>query len=288
MKSMTGYGTAEGKVGRGLLFIEVKTVNHRFCDINVKMPPKMGVLESHIKKTMENKYLRGKFDVFVKEIKPLFGDLELTVDLDLAKKYQHGLKKLIRILNLKCSDEFLHYVSLDHFVTLREKEGSYERLWKDIGNILNRACDHVDRMRNQEGRYLQMDQQKRVAFIKKLVQKIKKYSLNSIEKNKARVRKRVEEFGPIDEQRLATEVAFIGSRQDIAEEVTRLQSHIEQYNKLVLGKGAVGRKLDFLLQEINREVNTIGSKASDVSISQLVVECKTELERLREQVQNVE
>lgn len=288
MKSMTGYGTAEGKVGRGLLFIEVKTVNHRFCDINVKMPPKMGVLESHIKKYIESKYLRGKFDVFVKEIKPLFGDLELTIDLDLAKKYKNGLKKLIRTLDLKCSDEFLHYVSLDHFVALREREGSYERFWKDIGIILKRACEHVDRMRNQEGRYLQTDQQKRINLIKKLVSRIRKFSFDSIERNKARVRKRMEEFGPIDEQRLATEVAFIGSRQDIAEEVTRLESHIEQYNKLMLSKGAVGRKLDFLLQEINREVNTIGSKAADVGISQLVVECKTELERLREQVQNVE
>jgi uncharacterized protein (TIGR00255 family) len=288
MKSMTGYGTAEGEVGRGRLFIEVKAVNHRFCDINIKIPPKMGVLESYIKKFIENRYIRGKFDVFVKEIKPLFGEMELTVDIDLAKKYQHGLRKLIHTLNLKCSDEFLHYVSLDHFVALKEKEGSYEKLWKEAGNILALACEHVDRMRNREGRYLQIDQQKRIAFIKRLVSKIKKFSFDSIERNKARVRRRMEEFGPIDEQRLATEVAFIGSRQDIAEEVTRLESHIEQYNKLVLSRGSVGRKLDFLLQEINREVNTIGSKAADVRISQLVVECKTELERLREQVQNVE
>ncbi len=285
---MTGYGTAEGKVGKGFLFVEVKAVNHRFCDVNIKIPPKMGVLESFIKKFIENRYSRGKFDIFIKEIRPLFGDVELCVDMDLAKKYQSGLKKLIRTLRLKCSDEFLHYVSLDHFVIIKEKEGHYERFWKDIEQILSNACEHVDKMRSLEGRYIQMDQQKRIAYIKELISKIRKYSFDSIERNKAQVRKRMEEFGPIDEQRLATEVAFIGSRQDIAEEVTRLESHIVQYGKLLLSRSAVGRKLDFLLQEINREINTIGSKAADAKISQLVVECKTELERLREQVQNVE
>lgn len=288
MKSMTGFGTAEGKVGKGHLFLEIKAVNHRFLDVNVKQPPKMGILESRIKKYLENRYIRGKFDVFVKEIKPLFGDVELTLDLDLAIKYQRNLRYLIKRLRLKCSDEFLHYVSLDHFVMLREKEGNYDRFWNQIAALLSRACMHVDKMRAKEGRYTQKDQQKRINFIKKLVTNIKKASTKSMEKSRARVRKRVEEFGPIDEQRLATEVAYIGSRQDIAEEVTRLESHIEQYNKIIISKGAVGRKLDFLLQEINREVNTIGSKAADVEISRLVVECKSELERLREQVQNIE
>lgn len=288
MKSMTGFGTAEGKIGKGYLFLEIKTVNHRFLDVNVKQPPKMGILESRITKYLQNRYIRGKFDVFVKEIKPLFGDLELSIDLDLARKYQNSLRSLIKKLKLSCSDEFLHYVSLDHFVTLKEKEGNYDRFWNKISSLLSRACVHVDKMRTKEGRYTQKDQQNRVKRIKKLVMTIKKASGRSMEKSKARVRKRVKEFGPIDEQRLATEVAYIGSRQDIAEEVTRLGSHIEQYNKIIMSKGAVGRKLDFLLQEINREVNTIGSKAADVDISRLVVESKSELERLREQVQNVE
>lgn len=288
MKSMTGYGTAEGKVGKGLLFVEVKSVNHRFCEINVKQPPKMGVLESYIKKYLQNRYIRGKIDVFIKEKTPLFGDVALTVDSELAKKYQNCLKKLKRELKLTTTDEFLHYVGLDHFVTLKEKEGDYSRLWKEIEVLLNKACSNVEEMRHREGKYIQVDQQKRIRLIKKMVIQIEKYSARALDKHRNRVRKIISKSGQVDEQRLETEVAYLGGRQDIAEELTRLESHINQYASLVKEKGSVGRKLDFLLQEVNREINTIGSKAADADISTLVVNCKSELERLREQVQNIE
>jgi len=288
MKSMTGYGTAEGKVGKGRLFIEVKTVNHRFCEISIKQPPKMGVLESYMKKYLQNKYTRGKVDVFVKEKIPLFGDVELFVDSDLAKKYQHCLRKLEKDLKLKATDEFLHYVSFDHFVTLKEKEGDYSRHWNQVQALLSRACDHVDRMRVTEGAHTQKDQQKRVKLIERYISQIHKRAGSSQDRHRKRMRQLVTGSGQVDEQRLETEVAYLGGRQDIAEELTRLESHIKQYETLVKDSGAVGRKLDFLLQEINREVNTIGSKAADAVISRLVVDCKTELERLREQVQNIE
>jgi uncharacterized protein (TIGR00255 family) len=226
--------------------------------------------------------------VFVKERQPLFGDVELHIDTDLAKKYQTMLKKLGRELNLKPSDEFLHYVGLDHFVTTREKEGDYSKLWMQIERLFARACDHVDMMRAKEGAYIKQDQQKRVRFIEKLVSQIGKRSSTSLHRHRKRVRNMVSSGGQIDETRLETEVAYLGGRQDIAEELTRLESHIKQYDFLLKDKGAVGRKLDFLLQEVNREVNTIGSKAGDATISKFVVDCKTELERLREQIQNIE
>jgi len=288
MKSMTGYGTSEGRVGKGLLFIEVKTVNHRFCEISVKQPPKMGVLESYTKKYLQNKYLRGKIDVFIKEKMSLFGDVELTVDTELARKYHKCLKKINTDLHLKASDEFLHYVGLDHFVTLKEKEGDYSRLWSQIEKILSRACEHVDKMKSTEGAHIKKDQQKRVKLIEKYIAQINKRAGTAVSRHRNRVRHMVSGSGQVDEQRLETEVAYLGGRQDIAEELTRLESHIKQYETLLNGGGAVGRKLDFLLQEINREVNTIGAKAGDATISRLVVDCKTELERLREQVQNVE
>lgn len=288
MKSMTGYGTAEGRVGRGRLFLEVKTVNHRFCEINIKQPPKMGVLESHIKKYLQNRYIRGKVDVFVKEKEPLFGDTELFVDTELAKKYLHCLKKLEKNLKLKASDEFLHYVAFDHFVTLKEKEGDYSRMWNQIEKLLTQACNHVDKMRGKEGSHTQQDQLKRVKLIEKYISQIHKRSSTALNRHRERVRHMVSGSGQVDEQRLETEVAYLGGRQDIAEELTRLESHIKQYESLLKYRDAVGRKLDFLLQEVNREVNTIGAKAADAEISRLVVDCKTELERLREQVQNVE
>lgn len=288
MKSMTGYGTAEGRVGKGTLFIEVKSVNHRFCDISVKHPPKMGVLESYITKYMQNRYLRGKVDVYVKEKQPLFGDVELHIDTAVAKKYQTMLRKLERELNLKASDEFLHYVGLDHFVTTKEKEGDYGKLWAQIERLFAKACDHVDLMRAREGAYIKQDQQKRVRMIERFIAQIKKRSFSSLDRHRQRVRNMVTTGGQIDETRLETEVAYLGGRQDIAEELTRLESHIKQYDALLKDSGAVGRKLDFLLQEINREINTIGAKGADATISKFVVECKTELERLREQIQNVE
>lgn len=288
MRSMTGYGTAEGRVGKGILFIEVKSVNHRFCDISIKQPPKMGVLESYIRKYLQDRYLRGKVDVFVKEKRSLFGDLELQIDIDLAKKYQNMLKRLDRALNLKASDEFLHYVGLDHFVSTKEKEGDYGRLWDQIARLLARACDHVDLMRTREGAHIKQDQQKRIRLIERLVAHIRRRSSVALDRHRERVRSMVSGGGQVDETRLETEVAYIGGRQDIAEELTRLESHIKQYDSLLKGNGAVGRKLDFLLQEVNREVNTIGAKGGDATISKHVVECKTELERLREQIQNVE
>ncbi len=288
MKSMTGYGTAEGKVGKGRLFIEVKTVNHRFCEINIKQPPKMGVLESLMKKHLQNRYMRGKVDVFVKEKEVLFGDTELHVDTELARKYLGCLKKLEKNLKLKASDEFLHYVGLDHFVTLKEKEGDYSRMWNQIEKLLRLACNHVDKMRAREGLHTQKDQKKRVKHIEKNIAQIHRRAATALNRHRERVRSMVAGSGQVDDKRLETEVAYLGGRQDIAEELTRLESHIKQYESLLVSRDAVGRKLDFLLQEINREVNTIGAKAADSEISRLVVDCKTELERLREQVQNIE
>ncbi|MFH1873582.1 MAG: YicC/YloC family endoribonuclease [Pseudomonadota bacterium] len=288
MNSMTGYGAVEGKVGRGQLFLEVKSVNHRFCEINVKHPPKMGVLESKIKKYLEIKYLRGKIDVFIKETQPVFGELDLVADLSLARKYQKALRQVNQALNLKGSDNILDYIGLDKFVSVQEKTGNYEQVWNQTKKLLDAACKHVDRMRIREGIYIRVDQQKRINKVKKIVAKIRQEANSSLEKNKERVRKRVNNIGQLDEQRFLTEVAYLGSRQDITEEVIRLESHINQYNKLITQNEAVGRRLDFLLQEVNREINTIGSKASHVVISRLVVDCKSELERLREQVQNIE
>jgi uncharacterized protein (TIGR00255 family) len=248
----------------------------------------MGVLESYIKKYLQDKYIRGKIDVFVKEKRPLFGDVELAVDTELARKYEQCLRKLRYDLKLKTSDEFLHYVGLDHFVTMKEKEGDYSRFWNQIESLLVCACAHVDKMREREGLHIQKDQMKRIRFIERLIGGIRKRSGSAMDRHRKRVRHMVSGSGQVDEQRLETEVAYLGGRQDITEELIRLESHIKQYGTLLKEDGAVGRKLDFLLQEINREINTIGSKAADATISRIVVDCKTELERLREQIQNVE
>jgi uncharacterized protein (TIGR00255 family) len=287
---MTGYGTAEGIVGKGRLYIEVKTVNHRFCDINLKIPPRMGVLESYARKYLQDKFSRGKVDIFFKEKNPLFGGVKLSVDIELAKQYQKNFKKLARSLGLPRDADFLEYVGLDKFVHLEEKEGSYEKLWRQIEALLRKATNRVRAMQEREGNHLMKQQRKCIDIITKLVARIRKESLRALRQNERRLRRRLvgAKIRETDEQRLQMELALMGGKQDIDEELTRLESHINQCRELLKVKEPVGRRFDFLLQEMNREVNTIGSKAADATISRMVVDSKAQLEKLREQVQNIE
>ncbi len=290
MRSMTGYGTATGPVGKGRLFIEVKSVNHRFCEINCKMPPKMGSLEPLIRKYLQASFTRGKVDVYVKEKEPLFGGVRLSVNTSLAKEYQRNFRKLAHELHLPKEADFLKYLSLERFINVEEHEGSYEKFWRQVEKLIVKATAHAVLMQKREGAHLLRDQRRCIDTLAKLVQKIHAEITRVLRGQEGKVRKKLasSHSGPMDEQRLQMEVSLLGSRQDISEELTRLESHIAQYRQIVDGEETVGRKLDFLLQEMNREINTIGSKAADVVISRLVVESKTMLEKLREQVQNVE
>jgi uncharacterized protein (TIGR00255 family) len=290
MDSMTGYGTAEGKVGKGRLFVEIKSVNHRFNEINVKIPPRMGVLESHIRKRLVAKFPRGKVDVFFKEKEPLFGGVNIALDTELARQYKRILGKLRRSIGVESKADFVQVVGLDRLLRVEEKEGSYERLWAQIARHVDKAASGVITMRAREGEHIKRDQRKRLEKVGALIKRIKKQSDAALGRHFDRLRKKVQgAAGPqVDEQRLQAEVAYLGGRQDIAEELIRLASHVKQYGSLIRAREPIGRKLDFLLQEMGREINTIGAKASDAKISQLVVDCKSELERLREQVQNVQ
>lgn len=290
MRSMTGFGTAEGKVGKGRLFVEVKSINHRFSEFNIKIPGRMGVLESRIREYLQKNFQRGKVDVFFKEKEPLFGGVKISVDTDLARKYQQVIDKLRKQLGLKGNGNFLEIVGIDRVLKLEEQEGSYERLWGEIDVQLKKAASHVVKMQYKEGAHIKQDQRKRLAIVEKLVRQIHNQSARALTNNFERVRRKVAGTQPanLDEQRLQMEVAYLGGRQDIAEEITRLGSHTKQYSGLINSREPVGRKLDFLLQEMLREINTIGSKAADAHISQLVVDCKAELERLKEQIQNIE
>lgn len=288
---MTGYGAADGKVGRGRLYVEIKSVNHRFSEFNIKIPPRMGILESYIRRYLQPKFERGKVDIFVKEKTSLFGGVSVSIDTELAHKYHRLITKLRKDLGLPKDGDFLHVVGLDRIIHTEEQEGSYEKLWGPIKALFDRAASHVISMQMKEGEHTLKDQERRLFKVQSLVKKIGDQSARVLGQHYNRVRRKVagaQESKNVDEQRLVQEVAFLGGRQDIAEELTRLASHAKQYDDLLHSKEPVGRKLDFLLQEMNREINTIGAKAADAKISQLVVDCKAELERLKEQIQNVE
>jgi len=290
MRSMTGYGTAEGNVGKGRLFIEVKSVNHRFCDINLKLPPKMNIVEPHMRRYLQDIFARGKIDVFVKEKRPLFGGVKLSLDIDLAEKYQRQFKKLAKALDLPRDTDFLRYVGMEQFIHMVEEQGSYDKVWRQIEALLKKAAGQVRAMQQREGSHLLKDQRRSLDALAKLVDRVKRESTRALRQNEKRLRKKLmaSHISGSDEQRLQMELSYLGGRQDIAEELTRLKSHVVQCRSLFRSTQPVGRKADFLLQEMNREVNTIGSKAADAVISRLVVDCKAHLERLREQIQNIE
>jgi uncharacterized protein (TIGR00255 family) len=287
---MTGYGTAEGPVGKGRLFIEVKSVNHRFCDINTKFPPKMGALDPLIRRYVQARFARGKIDIFVKEKEQLFGGMKLTIDVNLAKQHQRAFKQLARSLGMPADADMLRYTGVDRFISIEERQGSYEKMWRQVEKLLKHAVDRVVVMQRREGKNLLRDQKNTIDTFAKMVSRMHRETTRLIAKNEERVRQRLagQQTGIEGEQRVQMEVALLGSRQDIAEELTRLESHIDQYRKLIAKNEPIGRTLDFLLQEMNREINTIGSKAADAVISKQVVQGKALIERLREQVQNVE
>ncbi len=290
MRSMTGYGTAEGRVGKGILYIEIKSINHRFSEINTKIPGRMGVLESRIREKLKPNFSRGKVDVFFREKESLFGGATVKVDLSAAKKYKRSVTKLRKELGLKGEYDFMGLIGLDRILKVEESSGSYDRLWGQISKLLKQASDQAMKMREKEGEHILKDQRGRLKRIAALVKRVKILSNKAQKRNITRLRKKVaaNAGGTTDEQRLQAEVAYLGGRQDIAEELVRLESHIKQYGDFIKCKGSIGRRVDFLIQEMNREINTIGAKASDAKISQIVVDCKAELERLKEQIQNVE
>ncbi|PIR25973.1 MAG: YicC family protein [Deltaproteobacteria bacterium CG_4_10_14_0_2_um_filter_43_8] len=289
MKSMTGYGSADGTVGKGELYIEIKTINHRYQEIGLKIPPRMSSLEKNLRKELQKSFLRGKIELYIREKKPLFGEATFAINEELLHNFQKTFKKLRQSLSNSISNDFLQYVGIEKFIAVEERKGSYEKLSSPIVALLIRAIKQVEKMRVQEGKNISLDQKKRLQLIRSHVKKIRLRSLATLEDQMDRIKKKVSQGGGyLDEERLQAEALYLGGRQDVAEELTRLESHLQQYLKLINEKAPVGRRLDFLLQEMNREINTIGSKSSDAHISNIVVESKSELERLREQVQNIE
>lgn len=278
---MTGYGAAEGKVGAGTIFIEVRTVNHRYCDLSLKIPPKMNVLDQKIRKHLQQAVSRGKCELYLKERQELESKPTARVNIQLAKAYQKSLRRVERELGLEERD-ILDVVDLKEFVSVTEKPVRYERYWSQIQRILVKAVNQLEKMRATEGRHIRSDQRRRLLQLQQIMRQVgkktkanQKRNAKQLEKQRDNGRDTGRENVPID-------------RSDITEELVRLDSHCDQYRKFFTTTGPVGRQLDFLIQEMNREVNTIAAKAGDAEISQMVVVAKAELEKLREQVQNIE
>lgn len=275
MHSMTGYGAAAGPVGRGRLYVEIKTVNHRYCEISLKLPPRMGALEGTLREYLQESLQRGRIECFLKELEPIFGPTELRLDTDLALAYQKALAQLQKVLKIKGIINPLQVTSLDHFVRPHEPEGNYLKVWHAMRRLVEKATRSTQQMRSKEGKNLGRDQKRRLTQLTAFLKRIEaRFQINRKNYTRHHTASHNETNDTLD-------------KMDITEELIRLKSHAKQYAQMLASSKPVGRKLDFLIQEMHREMNTLGAKACDVNISRDVVEAKSLLENLREQVQNI-
>ena len=290
VKSMTGYGQGKGSSAGKAVTIEVKSVNHRFLDISTRIPRQLTLLEERFRKLVKEYLFRGRVDIFVKMEEELEAEKRVTVDKALAEAYYESFKELGEVLNITADVSAFQLCQMDNVINQEEKE-DLDEIWVGMEKALSQALEQVQNMRQVEGKKLEDDVLERASVIAELAGQIESKASVVVDDYRERLRKRIEELldsTPVNEDRIAMEVVIMAEKSDISEELVRLRSHIEQLKETFHEAKPVGRKLDFLVQEMHREINTIGSKNNDLLISRLVVEVKSEVEKIREQVQNIE
>ena len=291
VKSMTGYGRAEDTLNGCTITVELRAVNNRYLDCNVRMPRLYLFAEETIKSRVQNTISRGKVDVFVTLDSTGGEQVQVSVNQPLADGYYAALTQLAERYGLS-KDISVSLLSRFPDVLLAEKaEEDVEQRAQDICSVLDRALDDFDQMRTREGARLEADVLSRAARIEELVGKVEERSPQTVAEYRAKLEARMNEVlsnTQLDPARILTEAAIFADKVAVDEETVRLRSHIGQLRHMLEQGGATGRKLDFLIQEFNREANTIGSKCSDIDIARHVVDIKAEIEKIREQVQNIE
>ncbi|MEG0855066.1 MAG: YicC/YloC family endoribonuclease [Terrisporobacter sp.] len=290
--SMTGFGRGEFKNDNYHFLIECRTINHKYCDINVRLPRKISFLEDKIRNYVKNFVKRGRVDLYIKL--DLIGseDVNLKFDNKLANQYVNILKSIREQFDLQDDISVMNVARFPDIVKCEEKEENEDLYWLMLKEALDVTLEKLGQMRKEEGKKLAQDTLERCDVLKNTVDEIEKYSDTIVAEYKEKLNNRIKEIledpNVIDETRLAQEVAIFADKSNITEEIVRFRSHIEQLKNTVVKSDSIGRKIDFLIQEMNREVNTMGSKSSNINITNLVVEIKSELEKIREQIQNIE
>ena len=288
---MTGYGRGEAQGLNKQFIVELKSVNHRYLEVFIRQPRQYSLLEENIRKFVQKYLQRGRIDIFIKveemgEKKP-----EIKVDKEIALAYHKSLKDLAENLEISSDFNVFQLVSLPEVISLDEVEDDLEQVWQTLQIALGQGLDKLVEMRQIEGESLEADCQQRISLLHNISEQIAVRSPKVVEDYRERLQNRLKELlndYQVDENRLQQEVVYFADKSNITEEIVRLKSHFQQFVNSLKAKDAVGRKLDFLVQEMNREMNTIGSKANDLEIAQFVVEAKSELEKIREQIQNIE
>lgn len=289
--SMTGYGRSRRTAENYDITVEMKSVNHRYADFSVKLPRFCVFLEDDIKKCISKKVSRGKIDVFVTVRKEEDDSKEFTINTAAAKSLIDSLRSLSESFGLKDDLTLSSVAGFDDIFEINYKEEDEDLLKSCVLNVLDEALAAFCETRKREGEKLVADMKMRNDTVREKLEEIKKLEPQTVAQYRARLEERIRELisdAAVDESRLLTETAIMADKLSITEEIVRLSSHLDEFERIITSDESVGRRLDFLMQEMNRETNTIGSKSNSLEIARLVVDIKAELEKMREQLQNLE
>lgn len=291
IKSMTGYGSAEGSCGGLEISLELKSVNNRYLDCSVRLPRNFLFAEETIRSEVQRRISRGKVDVFVNVASSGADDIVVAVNGALAKGYSEAVARIARELGLENSLTAYDVSRFPEVLSVEKRELDRDAIEAVLREICSQALDRFDSMRAAEGDRLCSDIAGRLDTIEALVSEVERRSPETVAEYRARLYRKMNEIlqnRAIDEQRILTEAAIFADKTAVDEETVRLHSHISQLRGMLKSGSPIGRKMDFLVQEFNREANTIGSKCADSAIARSVIELKSEIEKIREQVQNIE
>ncbi|MDE5741982.1 MAG: YicC family protein [Oscillospiraceae bacterium] len=291
IRSMTGYGRSQKTLDGREILVEIKSVNHRYFEFSARVPRAYGYLEEKLKSFLQGKVSRGKVEMVVTIYNIEGKDALIEVNSSIAKGYVDALRKANETLELKDDITLSNLIRLPDIFNVIKNTEDEEVIWNDVKIAAEEALNSFVAMREAEGVKMREDVEQRLNYIEKLVEKVEERSPMVTEAYRERLYNKLSEIlndKKIDEQRILTEAAVFSEKTAVDEETVRLKSHINQFRSLLEINEPVGRKLDFLIQEFNRESNTIGSKAQDVEITKIVVELKSEIEKIREQIQNIE
>lgn len=290
IKSMTGYGKANQEIDFRKYQVEIKSVNHRYLDISVRLPRELNYLEDYIKKAISAKIKRGKIDVFITFENNSKEGKEIKINTQLAKNYIAELRKLANEENLLTDIQVTEIAKYPDVLSIQENQDD-EKIKFELLKVVEESTDNLIDMRKAEGEKIAEDLNKRLDIIQEKINELDKFSTGLIEEYVVKLEERIKQIlkeQEIDKNRLAQEVVIYADKCSIQEEITRLNSHIAQFKNILQSDEAVGKKIDFIIQEMNRETNTIGSKSNSLDVTNGVIDMKTEIENLREQVQNIE
>ena len=291
VKSMTGYGRAVETVNGREFTVEIRSVNNRYLDCTVKLPRSFSFAEEAVKAAVKAAVSRGKVDVYISVRSETEADVQVTLNKPVLEGYLAAMRQMVEEYGVKDDISVSALSRMNDIFVVDKPKADEDQLKADLLSVVDKALMAYDAMRVTEGLALENDLRSRANTILELVAQVEEQNPKTVSEYRKRLEEKMREVlesKSIDESRILTEAAIFADKVAVDEETVRLRSHLEQMDEMLSGNGGIGRKLDFLLQEMNREANTTGSKCSDVKVARIVVDIKAELEKIREQTQNIE